>query len=94
VARLEILMRSVPVGFKPSKGAMRIYKSVRKQFADAKAQGEARGKAEAVLAVLVARGVAVSGAERERILSCTDRKMLDRWIGRAVQAASVADVTG
>jgi flagellar biosynthesis/type III secretory pathway protein FliH len=54
--------------------------------------GVARGKAEAVLAVLAARGLAVKKAERSRILACTDLEVLDRWVIRATTAASVAEL--
>ena len=39
--------------------------------------GEARGKAEAILAVLAARGIAVSETLRARILACTEVATLD-----------------
>lgn len=53
------------------------------------ARGEARGKAEALLAVLSARGLSVSETHRARTCGCTDSATLDRWIARAVTAASV-----
>lgn len=58
---------------------------------EGEAKGEARGEAEGVLAVLAARGFAVSDAERERVRACTDGATLDRWIARAVTAGSVAE---
>jgi hypothetical protein len=56
--------------------------------------GEAKGKAESVLTVLGARDVPVSDELRERILSCQDLAVLDRWIARATTAKSVAEVVG
>ncbi len=56
--------------------------------AEGKAEGEAKGKADGVLAVLDARGVAVSAAQRGRILGSADIVELDRWLRAAVTAAS------
>ncbi len=60
--------------------------------AEGRAEGEARGKAHAVLGVLTARGVAVPEAVGERILACSDLATLDRWLARAVTAATATDV--
>jgi hypothetical protein len=65
------------------------------------AQGEAEGKAkgllqrsaEAILAVLEARGIAVSAAERQKIRRCRDLERLDRWLRRAALASSAGEVT-
>jgi hypothetical protein len=48
----------------------------------------AESKAEAVLDVLDARGIAVADAQRERVLACTDLDTLRTWVRRA------ATVTG
>lgn len=55
-------------------------------------EGQAEGVAESILRVLEARGVAVSPAQREEILHCSDRVRLDRWLLRAVQASSAGEV--
>jgi hypothetical protein len=59
-------------------------------------EGEAKGRVEeaarAVLTVLRVRGVAVSGADRDRILAEKDPERLERWLERAILAASVAEV--
>jgi len=47
-----------------------------------------RGKADAIHRVLDARRFAVSDAQRARVLACTDAALLDRWLERAVTAAS------
>lgn len=52
------------------------------------ARGKAEGKAEAILAVLSARGLAMSEAQRERVQGCTDIATLDRWIAHAATAGS------
>jgi hypothetical protein len=44
---------------------------------------DVRAKADAILAVLDARGVAVPDDVRTRILACADIPTLDRWIRRA-----------
>jgi hypothetical protein len=51
-------------------------------------QGRAAGRATAVIAVLEARGLAVSDAQRERILETTELETLDRWIRRAATVTS------
>jgi predicted transposase/invertase (TIGR01784 family) len=57
-------------------------------------EGEAKGKAGAVLAVLAARGIAVDEATRASIEACTDPGRLDRWLARALTAASASEVVG
>jgi len=57
-----------------------------------KIQGKAEGKAEAILAVLEARGLAVSAAERARITECKDVAELDRFLRAAVTAGSAAEL--
>jgi hypothetical protein len=60
---------------------------------EGKAEGEAKGMAGAILKVLEARGVAVSPAQREEILRCSDLARLSRWVVRASLATSAAEVT-
>ncbi|MFT3764275.1 MAG: hypothetical protein QM820_01945 [Minicystis sp.] len=55
-------------------------------------EGEARGEAKSILAVLAARGIAVSDAIRARILGCTDIATLDVWIRRAAVTSTAASV--
>ncbi len=55
-------------------------------------EGEAKGEASSILAVLAARDIPVSDALRERILTCTDIAVLDTWIRRAVVATTAAAV--
>lgn len=55
-------------------------------------QGKAEGKAEAVLAVLAARQVAVPDALRDRVVAETDLALLDRWLARAATCASAEEV--
>ncbi len=55
------------------------------------AEGKAEGEAVAVLRVLAARGFQITDTQRERVLGCRDLAVLDRWLDRAVTAASVDD---
>lgn len=57
-------------------------------------EGRDEGRAQALLMVLDARGVALSGAERARILGCRDTAQLDTWLRRAATAEVAADVLG
>lgn len=58
-----------------------------------RAQGEAKGKAEATAsAVLDARGVEVPEDVRARITECLDLDQLDTWVRRAGTADSVHDL--
>jgi hypothetical protein len=64
--------------------------------AEGRREGHAEGRAEeaarALLTVLRARGIAVSDAARERILAQKDPERLERWVEKAVVAASVDEV--
>lgn len=53
-----------------------------------------RARAMGVLAVLRARGPSVSDVARERILAEEDPRRLNRWLEKAVVAASVDEVLG
>jgi hypothetical protein len=55
-------------------------------------EGEAAASVRALLTVLRGRGIQVPEAARERILAETDPALLERWIERAILAASVAEV--
>ena len=55
-------------------------------------EGEAKGKAEDVLAVLQARGITVSPEARARVTECTDTSQLSEWLIRAVNASHLSEV--
>lgn len=55
-------------------------------------QGIAEGKAEAILRLLDARGVATSAEQRQQVISCTDPAHLDLWFDRAITATTAAEV--
>jgi len=58
------------------------------------AEGMAKGKAEAVLCVLQARGLRVSSVDQRRITDCRDVAQLDEWIRLAARVESVAELFG
>ncbi|MEZ4224593.1 MAG: hypothetical protein R3B13_26825 [Polyangiaceae bacterium] len=62
--------------------------SQRKSFDRGRVQSQAR----AIIRVLSRRNLAVFAEQRERIESCTDLETLDRWLDRAVTAASTEDI--
>jgi hypothetical protein len=73
--------------------SLKLYEmSLRRAARDAKAEGKAEGKAETVLAVLSARGLAVSESARAQISTQTNLSVLERWVVRAATAASVDEV--
>ena len=55
-------------------------------------RGRTVGKAEDILAVLDARNLDVTDAERERIAGCTDLRQLATWIRRAVTVEKTSDL--
>jgi hypothetical protein len=61
-------------------------------IAKGKAEGEVKATRDAILAVLAARGLAISAADRARVEACSDAVTLGRWHVRAVSAATTSDV--
>lgn len=59
---------------------------------DLRAEGRAVGKAEALLQVLEHRALPAPVALRERVLGTADESLLQRWLGRALTADSLAAV--
>jgi hypothetical protein len=68
----------------------------KKYVAEGLTQGITRGRTEEasrnLLTVFRARGLSVSDAARERILAQKDPERLERWLEKAVVAASVSAV--
>ncbi len=54
-------------------------------------EGRLKGQRDALLAVLKARGLAVSEEERAAIIGAEDAKVLERWIVQAATANSAAE---
>ena len=55
-------------------------------------EGRAEGRAEDILAVLAERGIDVPEEARQRITSCSDLEILQRWLLRAVTAPSADEI--
>ena len=55
-------------------------------------QGLTQGRAESILMLLRARGLAVSASVQARVLACTDLAVLERWLIRATTATSDTEV--
>src|SRR5919112_6373167 len=60
--------------------------------AEGEAKGEAKGRAEAILHILGARGVEISGAVRDRVVDCTDLDVLGAWLGRSLSVTSAEEL--
>ena len=56
------------------------------------AEGEAKGEAKSVLAVLEARGIAVTEEQRQQILQCADLQRLNLWVRKAVTLTDVGEL--
>jgi hypothetical protein len=81
---LEALMTTTPYRYQ-SDFALRY-------FNKGQAEGEIKGEIKAVLTVLDARGVELTGEMRKRISECTDADQLDLWIKRAVTAVTADEL--
>ena len=57
-------------------------------------EGRAEEAARAVLTALRVRDIAVADAVRERILAQKDPSLLERWLEKAIVAASIHEVLG
>ncbi|HET9958203.1 MAG TPA: hypothetical protein VFQ61_27100 [Polyangiaceae bacterium] len=60
--------------------------------AEGKTEGKAEGQAQFVIRVLVNRGLSISEAQRERILTCHDTEQLTRWLDAALSCGSVDEL--
>jgi hypothetical protein len=61
-------------------------------LAKGRKQGRVKSKAEAVIMVLIARGVVLDRANRKRILGEHDSRQIDRWIVRAATCENVSEL--
>ncbi|MFI6518508.1 hypothetical protein ACIBF1_23330 [Spirillospora sp. NPDC050679] len=55
---------------------------------EGRAEGRTEGEAQSLLVVLEARGIRLSAANRDRIVSCTDEEQLRAWLTRAANATT------
>ncbi|MGY1583532.1 hypothetical protein [Streptomyces sp. MN13] len=67
---------------------------IEEAYLEGEAAGKAVGRAEAVVAVLEARGLAVSEALRDRLFACADLASLDTWLARALTVEQAKDLFG
>ena len=65
---------------------------VKKHYGLGLAAGQAKGKAEALVSLLEARGLSLDAVQLATIEACQDSDRLQRWIVAGVTAASVAEV--
>lgn len=71
---------------------MRGCRAFREEYEAGRAEGKAEGMVASLLVVLEARGVAVTAEQKEHIGAMSDRETLDRWLRRAITAASLDEV--
>ena len=57
-----------------------------------KAEGEAKGRTEAILDILTGRGLVLAEPAREQIMKCRDLATLRSWTLRAVTVASADEL--
>ncbi|MFF3122850.1 hypothetical protein ACFVRD_10850 [Streptomyces sp. NPDC057908] len=55
-------------------------------------EGRAKGRAESLLLVLEARGIAITDGIREKIDTCDDPQLLHQWLNRAATATTTEEV--
>jgi Uma2 family endonuclease len=65
--------------------------AARAEQSAARAERALDGLRESVLAILGARGIAVSAEGRARVLSCDEPATLQRWLSRALSAGSASE---
>jgi predicted transposase/invertase (TIGR01784 family) len=73
-----------------ARGALAVAKQ--EGIAEGHKAGIAEGKRDALLRLLMRRGLSPTEDERRRVAACADPATLDRWFDAALTASSVADV--
>lgn len=66
-----------------------VQKLIRNSIAKGRSEGLAEGQARSIVRFLEARGLTLSQAQREQILSTSDLATLDRWIDKVASITSV-----
>ena len=61
-------------------------------LADAKGEGEAKGRVASIFDLLEVRGLILDQPLRQRITACTDLDLLGHWLRRAATATSAEEV--
>ncbi|MEV3931796.1 MULTISPECIES: hypothetical protein [unclassified Streptomyces] len=59
---------------------------------EGRAQGRLEGRAESILIILGARGIDVTHATREKIITCGDPELRRQWLVRAVHATTAEEI--
>jgi hypothetical protein len=85
-------MRMDPAKIPMSPSARQLIALLDEREDAAAARGLARGKREALVALIGARGLALTAKQQKTIEGCEDPAQLDRWIVKAATATSVAEV--
>jgi predicted transposase YdaD len=84
---LEMITKSI------STPAREMYMTIKEDLlAQGQAEGEARGRALALLGMLEHRGVPISASVRKRVLATRDELALQRWIQRSLTVTSTAEL--
>ena len=76
----------------PVQGYQLQYESLRHSFDKGRDQGRAEARAQDVVAFLEARGLAVTEAQRARILASMDSERLAGWVRKAAIIASTDEL--
>ncbi|MGM7646521.1 hypothetical protein ACSVDM_16600 [Nocardia sp. JW2] len=84
-ARIWRKLMSVDLSFFRSETSQRMRE-------EARAEGREEGVSHSILRILRRRGIDVSSAAEDKIVSCHDRVQLGEWLDRAIGAQSVDDV--
>jgi hypothetical protein len=64
----------------------------RREYERGKADGEAKGKAEALLVLLRHLRLAMTSDQQHRIVTCTGLATVERWLDRVFSVASVDEL--
>ena len=96
VASLDVLELRQALGSKPHRTVEEeeFIVGTRNIVDEIRDEGRAEEAARAVLIALRVRGIAVAEAARERILAQKDPSLLERWLEKAIVAASVGEILG
>jgi hypothetical protein len=90
--RAEAFMRTMAEVLKERGRPVGLAEGEAKGLATGMVQGEAQGLAKALLRLLAARGGRGDAPGRQRIQSCVDVAMLERWHERALSATHLSEV--
>lgn len=75
-----------------AQGKVKFPPFVQQIFDSGELKGELKGKRDTLLRFLSRAGIALTEDERERIRTCEDPAMLDRWVDNVIGAKTAADI--